>query len=194
MPLFGTEADAPASGCDLFTVGLLQVSTRGNIMKNALYYIEQLRMEPHPEGGFFREYLQGREIVPIRGEGDQNIYSSIFFLLREGEVSHLHRIHCDEVWYFHDGEPLTIYMLSTDGALSERVLGLEVEKGQMPQIVVPAGTWFGAAMKRPGFSLVGCMCAPCFRYDRFELMTESELRTSFPHCAARLAALVPDGR
>ena len=162
-------------------------------MKNAAYYIEQLRMEPHPEGGYFREYLLGRETASIHGEADQNLYSSIFFLLREGEVSHLHRIHCDEVWYFHDGEPLTIYMLSPDGGLSERVLGLEIESGQMPQLVVPAGTWFGAAMKRPGFSLVGCMCAPCFRYDRFELMTGSELRSGFPQYAARLSVLVQEG-
>ena len=159
-------------------------------MKDAAYYIERLGLEPHPEGGCFREYLLGRETVPFHGEADQHLYSSIFFLLREGEVSHLHRIHCDEVWYFHDGGPLTICMLSPEGALEEKTLGLDIEAGQMPQLVVPAGTWFGAAMSRPGFSLVGCMCAPCFRYDRFELMTAGALQRDYPQHASRLAPLV----
>lgn len=158
-------------------------------MKDATYYIEQLRMAPHPEGGYFREILLGREKVPFQGDADQNLYSSIFFLLREHEVSHLHRIHCDEVWYFHDGAPLTILTLNADGSLSEHVLGLDIAAGQMPQILVPAGTWFGAAMDRPGFSLVGCMCAPCFRYDRFELMTTGQLRHCYPQHAERLAPL-----
>ena len=152
-------------------------------------YIRLLGMEPHPEGGYFRETLLARESVPFRGE-EQKLYSSIYFLLREGERSHLHRIHCDEVWYFHDGAPLCIYMLSPEGKLSRKVLGLDPEQSQQPQILVPAGTWFGASMEGGGFALVGCMCAPCFRYDRFELMHRAQLEEEFPQHVRQLADLV----
>ena len=120
------------------------------------------------------------------------MYSSIFFLLREEECSHLHRIHCDEVWYYHDGAPLTIYILAPDGTFSAHMLGLDLANGQMPQLAVSAGSWFGAARKGPGFSLVGCMCAPCFRYDRFELMSLRLLKKEFPQHLDLLGDLVYD--
>lgn len=154
--------------------------------RDAAYYREQLKLEPHVEGGYFREYLRGeQETAPGR-----KAYSSIFFLLCENEVSHLHRLSYDEVWYFHDGNPLTIYMLTPEGELRTKKLGREIGKGEMPQIAVPAGVWFGAAMETPGFSLVGCMCAPAFRYEDFELMSAEQLESLYPRYRERLAKLI----
>lgn len=150
-------------------------------MNSAEYYIEKLKMEPHVEGGYFNECLQGEEIP--EGTENRSLWSSIYFLLEEGNVSHLHSLKSDEVWYYHAGNPLTIYMISPQGELTERMLGLDVEKGQQPQVLVPRGSIFGAAMEHSGFSLVGCMVAPAFCYEEFDLKTRAELLERYPQHA-----------
>lgn len=77
---------------------------------SAEYYIEHLEMEPHVEGGYFKECLLEKE--------ERNLWSSIYFMLAKGEVSHFHRLKSDEVWYYHDGNALTIYMIDEAGKLT----------------------------------------------------------------------------
>ena len=77
---------------------------------SAEYYIEHLEMEPHVEGGYFKECLLEKE--------DRDLWSSIYFMLAKGEVSHFHRLKSDEVWYYHDGNALTIYMIDEEGKLT----------------------------------------------------------------------------
>lgn len=146
-------------------------------MKTAEYYIEKLHMEPHVEGGYFKECLLSEDTIP---GSERNLWSSIYFLLCKDEVSNLHKLESDEVWYFHDGAALTIYMISPDGVLSAPKLGLDVEKGELPQIVVPKGYIFGAAMENEGYSLVGCMVSPCFLYQEFCLVGRDELLRRYP--------------
>ena len=152
-------------------------------MKSAEFYIKHLDMEPHIEGGYFKECLLSGDTISYRGMKDRRLWSSIYFLLREGEVSHLHIIDSDEVWYFHDGNPLTIYMISPK-------LGLDAASGELPQILVPKGYIFGAAMENEGYSLVGCMCAPAFRYETFELPTRDEIIAKYPEYAEKLGRLL----
>lgn len=153
---------------------------------DALYYIENLHMLSHPEGGYFAENcLSGFAFedlgAHVEGCGEpRRLFSSIYFLLSSGEVSHFHRLKSDEMWYYHAGDPLTVYTIAPDGTLTARRLGLAAEKGESPQLLVEAGMIFGSAMEADGFSLVGCMCAPCFRYEEFELFTRSELLKLFP--------------
>lgn len=146
-------------------------------MFTAQYYIEKLNMEPHMEGGYFKECLLSREQLP---GGERNLWSSIYFLLQEGEASHLHVLGSDEVWYYHDGNPLTIYMISPEGEMSAKRLGLNIEAGEQPQIVVPKGYIFGSRMESPGYSLVGCMVSPCFKYEEFKLLERGELLEKYP--------------
>lgn len=146
------------------------------MMRTAEYYIEKLKMEPHIEGGYFKECLLSKDTL----DGDRNLWSSIYFLIQEGEVSNLHVLKSDEVWYFHDGQPLTIYMISPEGELSAPKLGLNIEKGELPQLVVPKGYIFGAAKEGEGYSLVGCMVAPCFKYEEFYLCSRQELLEKYP--------------
>lgn len=160
-------------------------------MHTAEYYIEKLEMEPHVEGGYFKECLQGKDIMEAYQKGAQQngdnhtqngrkLWSSIYFLLCKDEVSHFHKLESDEVWYFHDGSALTIYMISPEGELYAPKLGLDIEKGEVPQILVPKGYIFGSAMEEEGYSLVGCMVAPCFRYEEFELMNRAEMLEQYP--------------
>ncbi len=81
--------------------------------------IQALELEPHVEGGYF-----GRSFVSdSRFDDSRNLWTSIYFMLKTGEVSHLHQLTADEMWYFHSGESLTIYMISEQGELTEAQLG-----------------------------------------------------------------------
>ena len=158
-------------------------------MRTAQYYIDKLQMEPHVEGGYFNECLLSQETLPGR---DRNLWSSIYFLLQEGEASHLHVLGSDEVWYFHDGNPLTIYMISPEGKLFAPKLGLDIEAGQLPQIVVPKGYIFGSRMENPGYSLVGCMVSPSFKYEEFKLFDRQELLDRYPEYTEAIMNLTRD--
>ncbi len=153
--------------------------------RSAEYWIEALALAPHPEGGHFRETYRSREIIiqeglPERFRGGRNFLTSIAYLLRKGEYSSLHRLKSDELWYFHDGAPLTVYTLSNDG-ISQHVLGLDADAGQIPQAVIPAGRWFGALIEGDGeFSLVGCAVAPGFDFADFEIAKREKLIEQYP--------------
>ncbi|WP_042276361.1 cupin domain-containing protein [[Clostridium] dakarense] len=146
-------------------------------MKSAQYYIEKLDMTPHVEGGYFKESVLSKDSF----REDKKLFSSIYFLLETGEVSNFHRLTSDEMWYYHDGQALTIYMITPDGELITKQLGLDIENGEVPQVLVPKGYIFGSAMNNNGFSLVGCMVAPAFTFDDFELFERNQLLNMYPH-------------
>jgi len=146
-------------------------------MKSAQYYIEKLDMIPHVEGGYFKDSIISKDFF----REDKKLFSSIYFLLKTGEVSHFHRLTSDEMWYYHDGQALTIYMITPEGELITKQLGLDVEKGEVPQILVPKGYIFGSSMNNDGFALVGCMVAPAFTFDDFELFERAELLNMYPN-------------
>lgn len=145
-------------------------------MKDSNYYIEKLEMIAHVEGTYYKETVLSEDNF----NEDKKLYSSIYFLLRTGEVSHFHRLTADEMWYYHDGEALTIYMISPSGEVITKQLGLDIEKGESPQVLVPKGYIFGSAMNNEGFSLVGCMVAPAFTFDDFKLFERKELLEMYP--------------
>ncbi|MBO3444711.1 cupin domain-containing protein [Clostridium sp. CCUG 7971] len=146
-------------------------------MKSAQYYIEKLDMTPHVEGGYFKESIVSKDFF----REDKKLFSSIYFLLETGEVSNFHRLTSDEMWYYHDGQALTIYMITPDGELITKQLGLDIEKGEIPQVLVPKGYIFGSSMNNDGFALVGCMVAPAFTFDDFELFERKDLLNMYPH-------------
>ncbi|MBU5591326.1 cupin domain-containing protein [Clostridium sp. MSJ-4] len=146
-------------------------------MKSAQYYIEKLDMIPHLEGGYFKESVISEDFF----KEDKKLFSSIYFLLKTGEVSHFHRLTSDEMWYYHDGQALTIYMITPEGELITKQLGLDIEKGEVPQILVPKGYIFGSSMNNDGFALVGCMVSPAFTFDDFELFELTELLNMYPN-------------
>ena len=145
-------------------------------MKNAEYYIKNLEMIPHVEGGYFKESFLSEDNV----RENKKLWSSIYFLLRTGEVSNFHRLKSDELWYYHDGEALTIYMITPEGEFITKQLGTDIENGEYPQVLVPKGYIFGSAMNKEGFSLVGCMVSPAFEYEEFELFEREYLLNLYP--------------
>lgn len=124
--------------------------------------IERLGLEPHPEGGWFRETWRDPDVDGRRGRG-----TAIYFLLRAGERSHWHRVDAAEVWHHYAGAPLELSI----GSDRRVVLGPDVAAGEVPQAVVPAGEW-QAARSLGAFTLVGCTVSPAFRFEGFELAPE----------------------
>jgi hypothetical protein len=142
--------------------------------------VRALALEPHPEGGYFREtYRSGR-----LDAGGRAAATMIYYLLPQGQVSRLHRIDADEGWHLYLGGPLEIFEFDQrDPGAGPRitVLGRNLVQGECPQHLVPAGRWFGAAL-RPGvpYALVGCTVAPGFEFSSFELGSRVELGARFP--------------
>ncbi|WJY28375.1 cupin domain-containing protein [Sporosarcina trichiuri] len=148
--------------------------------RNAEYWKTQLGLESHPEGGSYASTFRSGQDSETE-QGMRPLYTSIYFLLEAGEVSHFHQLESDELWYYHDGAPLTVHMISEEGVYTAAKLGLAIEEGERPQILVPAGTIFGSSMTGPGqCSLVGCMVAPGFDFEDFKLFGTDELLNRFP--------------
>jgi len=125
--------------------------------------IAQLGLEPHPEGGHYREtFRDGR--VDANGRPAS---TAIYFLLARGERSHWHRIDAVEVWHYHAGSALKLRITDQDGTRNVR-LGADLAAGELPQAVVPAQAW-QAAESCGDWTLVGCTVAPGFDFSTFEL-------------------------
>jgi uncharacterized protein len=125
--------------------------------------IELLGLEPHPEGGHYRQTF--RDSVTI--DGTRAASTAIYFLLARGERSHWHRVDATEIWHWHAGAPLVLEMVS--GARRERfTLGNDLTAGERPQGIVPAHAW-QAAQSLGDWTLVGCTVAPAFEFAKFEL-------------------------
>jgi predicted cupin superfamily sugar epimerase len=154
-------------------------------MYNSNYFIKTLNMSKHPEGGYFKQSFVSDEILPKdvlenRFESSRTLWSSIYFLLNAREVSNFHRLKSDELWYFHAGSPLTIYMISPQGILTKKELGINILNGEVPQVLVPKDYIFGSSINHKGFSLVGCMVSPGFDFKDFELFERNDLIKKFP--------------
>lgn len=147
--------------------------------------IKQLNLSKHPEGGYFGETYRSetiipREALPGKFSGSRNICTSIYFLLPHGERSLLHRILSDEIWHYHAGSSLSIYVFSR-GKFSVHHLGPDLSAGEKFQVVVPAGAWFGAICnEEKSFTLAGCTVSPGFDFKDFELAKRQMLLSEYP--------------
>jgi predicted cupin superfamily sugar epimerase len=127
--------------------------------------IARLGLQPHPEGGHFREMYRAPSVDAASPRGAS---TAIFFLLKAGERSHWHRVDADELWHYHAGAPLEL-SLSNDGRRVRHVrVGIDFDAGELPQAVVPRGVW-QAARSLGHWTLVGCTVAPAFQFEGFEL-------------------------
>ena len=125
----------------------------------------KLALSPHPEGGWYRETFRDSRTVA----GARAASTAIYFLLDAGEVSRWHRVDAAEVWHFYAGAPLELAIApATDVAPVVQILGARLDRGDAPQIVIPAGHW-QQARALDGWALVGCTVAPGFQFEGFEM-------------------------
>jgi len=148
--------------------------------------ISRLNLEPHPEGGYFRETYRSSGQIPLENladsySGNRNYATSIYFLLTSDDFSAFHRINQDEIWHFYDGSPIKLHIISNDGAYSSQLIGIDVRNGQRPQFVVKGGSWFAAEVENENsYTLIGCTVSPGFSFDDFELASRNKLIKMFP--------------
>ena len=136
-------------------------------------------LQPHPEGGFYKETYRSGELIEIKSK-PRNISTAIFYLLEGKDYSAFHRIKSDEIWHFYSGEPLEIVEITTEGLLKKHLLGSDY-KTCKPQIIIPAGSWFGARIPdKKGWAFVGCTVAPGFDFEDFEMAERIDLTKKYP--------------
>lgn len=154
--------------------------------KSARYWIDNLQLQKHPEGGWFKESYRSPEIIenrclPVRFIGDRNYSTSIYFLLSGTEISAFHKIQQDELWYFHEGSAATIHVIDESGEYFRLHLGNDLEQQQQLQVIVKAGWLFAVAVDNSdGYSLVGCNVAPGFDFKDFKMPSRKQLIEEYP--------------
>ncbi len=147
--------------------------TRSEELKKA-YDLEQ-----HQEGGWFAEVYT----APFN-DGNRAFAGSIYFLLDAGEISHLHQIDCDEIWYYHEGCGMKITVLTEEGR-QEYLLGKDLEKGERAMVVIPKGAIFAAENLLPeDFTFVSCATTPDFTYEGFRLVYKDEIHEKYADIAS----------
>jgi predicted cupin superfamily sugar epimerase len=137
--------------------------------------IEQLQLEPHPEGGYFRElYRADAAVEPGDGRAARAALTTIYYLLTAGSHSRWHRLRSEEVWHLYEGGPLELLLAPPELQRVERLrLGaVGVESG--PVHTVPS-LWWQAARPLSAYVLAGCTVAPGFDYDDFELLADDPM-------------------
>jgi predicted cupin superfamily sugar epimerase len=153
--------------------------------RTAAYWIENLKLLPHPEGGYYKEVYRAVEAIPHvalppRFTGARSFATSIYYLLEQGDFSAFHRIRSDETWHFYAGGSLEIITLHQAQHASIS-LGSNICEGEHLQVTIPAGVWFAARPKKnTSYALVGCSVSPGFDFADFELATRAELLRDYP--------------
>ncbi len=144
--------------------------------------IEELGLEPLTAEG-------GQWTVAWRDEG----LTSIYYLVRPGDFSAMHRLSVTEVWHHYGGAPTRMLLLDEDGSIERPVLGPDLAAGQRPLVGVPAGVWMGAATDG-AWSLLGTTLTPPWDDSFFTLGRRDELVARFPDAAEEIDALTrPEG-
>jgi uncharacterized protein len=151
-----------------------------------MYWIEKLQLEPHPEGGYFRqtyrsEVVIAREALPAGFSRARAVSTAIYFLLEGENFSAFHRLRSDEVWHFYAGEPLLVHVIDAEGKDSRILLGRDPDAGEVLQAVVRAGCWFASHVADwRSFAVVGCTVAPGFDFEDFEMGKREGLVALYP--------------
>lgn len=148
--------------------------------------IVQLGLQPHPEGGFFREvYRSASTVQAFEPVETRSAVTTIFFLLKHGQFSRLHQITSDEIWHYYEGNPLELtFGPLDDGGYQRQILG-PVGANQSPVLIVPANDW-QAARTMGEYTLVGCTVAPGFEFKYFRMLRE------YPSDAAMVRSVYPE--
>ena len=135
--------------------------------------IDKLQLQPHPEGGFYRETWRSdlclpKSILSDDYTGNRSAGTAILFLLPTGHSSRWHRVKSAELWFHQAGDPLELVIAETlDGASQIIHLG----RDNVFQAIVPPNHWQRATpiVGTVGYALVGCVVVPGFDFADFEL-------------------------
>ena len=135
--------------------------------------INDLKLEPHPEGGFYREvYRSCGWLISPKNNKKRNLLTDIYYLLQRGQISRFHSVVHDEVWHFYQGAPLQLLEIdNTSHQLSKILLSSNPQNLQYKHCI-KGGNW-QAAFTTGEYSLVGCTVAPAFDFADFQFLKDS---------------------
>ncbi len=150
------------------------------MMHTADELIRRFRLEPHVEGGAFRELFR-EGVVPT---GERPAHGVIYYLLNEDEVSDFHVLDADEYWLWHAGPDIELWHFDEAGVLTVDRMGMG--EGAEPCVLMKAGTYFGArpAPGAKGAMLCSCVCVPEFMYEHYRILEKDEVIARCPAAAA----------
>lgn len=147
--------------------------------------ITMLHLQPHPrERGYYVETYRssesiGQAEIPLRYQGSRSFSTAIYFLLKAGGFSEIHRLQSDEIFHFYLGSTVELLALDSNGKGRLIRLGNNINNGEVPQHVIPRGCWQG--MRCTGdFALLGCTVAPGFEYTDYESAERQALINVYP--------------
>jgi predicted cupin superfamily sugar epimerase len=138
-------------------------------LPDAAAMVAALKLQPHPEGGWYRETWRAAETLP----GGRALATSILFMLEAGQRSHWHRVDAAELWLFQAGAPLALSLADATCAVETLTLGPDPLAGHRLQQLIPPGAWQAATGPTDGWTLVGCVVSPGFEFAGFELAPEA---------------------
>jgi hypothetical protein len=138
----------------------------------AAYLISSLGLSPHPEGGFFREVFRSASRVQTHDARPKRpALTTIYYLLTRWQMSRWHRVASDEVWHFHEGAPLELFVADAPLETLDRHLLGPAGDAIAPAYVIPADSW-QAARSTGAYTLVGCTVAPGFEFEDFMMLRD----------------------
>jgi predicted cupin superfamily sugar epimerase len=163
--------------------------------KDAAYWIRQLQLTSHVEGGYYKEVYRSQATTQTSqaaggSQGTRSLATSIYFLLTMDQFSAFHRIYADELWHFYAGQTVLIYEIHPTGELLVHRLGPDPERGESLVVLIRAGHWFASRVDHGGsYGLVGCTVTPGFEFFDFQLGSRKELTALYPLHEALIASL-----
>ncbi|OSQ39614.1 cupin domain-containing protein [Thalassospira mesophila] len=156
------------------------------------FVVNELDLQPHPEGGYYAETFRADDITNPQGRypSDRSTGTAIYYLLTPDTFSGMHILTSDEIFHFYLGDAVEQLQLFADGSHCVVEIGRDIMAGQRPQMVVPKNVWQGARLKPGGaFALLGCTVAPGFDFADFSMGKRADLVASWPDARDMIAAL-----
>lgn len=150
---------------------------------NKQRWIDQLSLVAHIEGGYFAEIHRSYEEINTLREGStRSMMTSIYYMLTDDRpIDHLHQNKSDIMHYFHAGSSITYILVDLEGKLHKVKLGLDLSKGEIPQLLVPGGYWKAAILEAGEYGLLGEAVAPGFDYRDMTIAKQDNIQKQFPH-------------
>ena len=149
---------------------------------NAQYWIDKLDLEPHIEGGYFKQTFVSSEYINLEDGRIREASSNILFLLTASNPCHLPRLKSEETWFYHYGHSLSIHMIYPDGHYECAKIGNG--ENELLSYTVKRNVIFGSSIDSDcdnDYSIVSCVVSPAFHYEDFEVFTQDELIKQYPH-------------
>jgi predicted cupin superfamily sugar epimerase len=162
------------------------------------YIIATLNLQRLPfEGGWYAQSYKSKDMLcgpslPERYPGPRALGTAIYYLMtaEQDGFSALHRLRGDEVLHFYLGDPINSLLIYPDGSFRKFIMGPNIQKGQVLQMVIPAGTWQGHRVcAGKNYALIGSTMTPGYDDEDFELGSRSDLCKQFPLVSNEITSL-----